>query len=168
MSDQLDPNQPLPPAYDPESLRVSPQVTTLQADNARLTAENAALKRELDALRALVAKKDEALADVGQYCANYGHTYASVACHRALVLTPADVAGKTLVDAAELAELRKDKDRLEWVVTFLAGSSNSVMATSESEPPGVWEFGTTADYCYEVVGFGVTLRAAIDAAKGTP
>ena len=168
MSDQLDPNQPLPPAYDPESLRVSPQVTTLQADNARLTAENAALKRELDALRALVAKKDEALADVGQYCANYGHTYASVACHRALVLTPADVAGKTLVDAAELAELRKDKDRLEWVVTFLAGSSNSVMAPSESEPPGVWEFGTTADYCYEVVGFGVTLRAAIDAAKGTP
>ena len=82
--------------------------------------------QDLTALRALVAKKDEALKTClemfreirGDWTDPRMECRAGAdAAVAALALTPADCAGMAVVPVGELAELRRDKERLDWLLS---------------------------------------------------
>ena len=120
---------------DGESLELELRENIERLCNQRDEAEGECFKvnAALSALRALVAKKDEALKTClemfreirGDWTDPRMECRAGAdAAVAALALTPADCAGMECVPTGELAELRRDKERMDW----LAGTFNSVVS----------------------------------------
>ena len=116
----------LKPGQHPDE--INPRGETWLQERENWEAEVAQLRTALASSRALVAAKDEALkatlpffeedmpdgpdGELGIVTVAYRRAFKQVVM--ALALTPATCAG-TLVDAAELSELRRDRERLDWL-----------------------------------------------------